>query len=818
MSERLKYCSQVSLLTDAAAVFIATLAYAADPVVMPADYAAANAMLGVNLRGLVRNESVQPHWIGDTGRFWYLRDGDRGPEFVVVTAHGVKSPAFNHERIAQALSRTLGAPPVAGGLPAPLAHAELSDDLVHLTGQVGGKSFDCNVKRAQCRVFDTPAPPPELLPSPDGRWAAFARDDNLFVREMATGHERQLTSDGAAFYSWLKVPESALTTVTREKSGAKAPPFATYWSPDGRYLIAPRIDERTVAVDPVVEWVPTDGSRRPIVHPVRVAFVGDPGVLKADYFLFDLKMGRRTQIPLPVDHQPGLNDLILGWSRKRGQAFLLSRAFALKSATVFRLDLVSGSLSKVLEESSSTRVETNTLLYSQPNMRIIGDGAELVGYSDRTGWGHLYLYDAQTGHFENAITQGPWLVKDIVAIDEERREIYFTALGREPGRDPYYRSLYRCRLDGRGDITLLTQPTADHLFEPNLDASSARLYGARAHTSLVNAAAGVFVDTWSTVDRPPMSVLRSTRDGHLIAVLERADASRLFAAGWTAPVRERLMAADGTTALYAAYLAPKGRFAGKREPVIDAVYGGPQAVLTPRNFGQAWRDVMHSEALTRLGFAVVIVDGRGTPMRSREFRDVGYPNFTQVGIDDHIAVIGELARRHPEMDVSHVGVYGWSWGGTFAAQAILSRPEFYTVAVAGSGLYDYAATYSGNDAFIGPPVYANGTRYRSRPDEEPTNWIPLDVTRLADRLTGHLLMIYGDLDENVPPNQTFRLVDALTKANKPYDLLYLPNRNHGAGLDDSYTVKRTWDYFVEHLHDTAPPWDFKITTHAGASE
>jgi dipeptidyl-peptidase-4 len=802
----------MGLIASLTAALGTVLAQATDAILTPADYAAATALLEGNLQGTVRNESVQPHWIGNSGRFWYQRDGNDGPEFVVVTAEGAKSPAFDHAALTQALSNALGEHGSGKGLRVSLAHAQLSDGITRLTGQIDTMSYDCNVRTLQCRAFNTPAPAPELLPSPDGRWAALTRDDNLFVRELATGHERQLTTDGAPFYSWGRLPDNSFNTVVRQKSGLKTPPYETYWSPDGRYLIAPRIDERKVAVYPFVEEVPTDGSQRPIIHDLHLTFTGDRETVKMDYFLFDLKTGQHLAIDLPQGYpRPHFNGLVFGWSRGRGQAFLMAATFGSKSVTVFRLDLATGSLSKVFEEASSIRVETNTLQSSLPNIRVLGDGAEIIWYSDRSGWGHLYLYDAQTGRLKNAITRGDWLVVDIQAVDEARREIYFTAVGREAGRDPYYRHLYRTRLNGRAGVQLLTEPNADHQFKPSVSAIESQLFGVAPPEPLIQPAANVFVDTWSTVDQPPMSVLRTTRDGHVVAELERADASRLFATGWVPPVRERVTAADGKTSLYAVYFASHSMSAGTKSPVIDAAYGGPQINVTPRNFIEAYRGGERGKsALARLGFGVVTVDGRGTPMRARVFRDAGYPEFTQVGIDDHIAAIRELARRHPEMDLDRVGIYGWSWGGTFSAQAILSRPQFYQVAVSGAGLYDYAATFTGDELFIGPPAYADGTRYRGTPDETPANWNKLDVTRLANQLAGHLLIIYADMDENALPNQAFLMVDALTRANKPYDLIYLPNRTHRAGANDGYTIKRTWDYFVEYLRGATPVPDFKV--------
>jgi dipeptidyl-peptidase-4 len=823
-ARRQRAAQRLSFIAGLSAALGAVVAQADQDGVTRADYAAATAVLERNLQGLVRNESVQPHWIGDSGRFWYRRDGDEGPEFVVVTPAGAKSAAFDHAGLAQALSQVLGEHSSGKALPASLTHAQLSDELTHLTGQVDNKSVDCNLKTLQCRAFDTPAPAPELLPSPDARSVAFTRDDNLFVREVATGHERQLTTDGAPFYSWARFPDNSFTTVVRQKSGLKAALYETYWSPDGRYLIAPRIDERKVAVYPFVEAVPVDGSSRPFIHEARLTFNGDRNRIKMDYFLFDLKTGRRSAIELPEEYERALGrpeneyEGVLGWSHTRGQAFLMAATLGSKSIAVFRLDLATGSVSKIFEEASSTRIETNTLAANLANIRVIGDGAELVWYSDRSGWGHLYLYDAQTGRLKNAITRGDWLVVDIQAVDEVHREIYFTAVGREPGRDPYYRHLYRTSLDGRAGVQLLTEPNADHQFEPS-EVTNVGLRGVPPPTPLMQAGVKVFVDTWSTVDQPPVSVLRSTRDGHVVAQLEHADASPLFATGWTAPVRERVTAADGKTDLYAVYFAPQGRFAGTKSPVIDAVYGGPQVIVTPRNFIEAYRGGERGKSsLARLGFAVMSVDARGTPMRSRAFRDAGYPEFTQVGIDDHIAAIRELAQRHPEMDLGRVGVYGWSWGGTFAAQAIFSRPQFFQVAVSGAGLYDYAVSYTWDEPFVGPPVYADGTLYRSRPDERPANWNKLDVTSLAGQLTGHLLIIYAEMDENALPNQALRMVDALTRANKPYDLIYLPNRNHFEGANDGYTIKRTWDYFVEHLRGVAPLQDFRVEVRPGAPE
>ncbi|MBW2367742.1 MAG: prolyl oligopeptidase family serine peptidase, partial [Deltaproteobacteria bacterium] len=231
------------------------------------------------------------------------------------------------------------------------------------------------------------------------------------------------------------------------------------------------------------------------------------------------------------------------------------------------------------------------------------------------------------------------------------------------------------------------------------------------------------------------------------------------------------------------------------------------------NFVDAYKsgNPIGKNALARLGFAVVVTDGRGTPGRYNAFRDAGYTEFTRVGIDDHIAAIRQLAERHPEMDSERVGIFGWSWGGTFSAQAILSRPEFYHVAVSGAGVYDYAASYPGFENMVGIPEYADGSRHMTRPDESPKNWETLDITAMAKNLKGKLMIVYGDMDENVHQTQAFRLIDALIKANKPYDLMCLPNQTHAAG-SEGYVVQRTWDYFVEHLMGEAPPTEVTVSS------
>jgi len=801
------------------------------------DYRAAAALVESNLLHLLHNAEVAPHWLdaGAGAGFWYQRHGEMGPELAVFDVQErSRRPAFDHARMAASISEALTeagtevdeATPTLEGL----VDLRLSGSLTKLTARAEGYRIECSVVDYGCEA-EAVAPFSRSTRSigayaPDFDRQVQVKDDDLFVVGRRAGDETRLTFDGKPYFSYAKWPDATQMTSVVMKMGWPPPPYLTTWSPDGRYVLAPRIDERSLGTVPFVEWVPTDGSRRPVVHALRLPLVGDAETMRVDWFLFDTENGERLQVDFDRESLPeALRTLeFLGrdveWDLKRARLYLLAAGYAGKSGALVAVDIESGKATPVVWETSETRVERNTRTSSHANVRFVRgpkDERWVLWYSDRTGWGHLYLYElTEDGSADllGALTAGDWAVLDIIEVDETDRQVYFTGGGREPGRDPYFRHLYRVSFDpassGAGGVILLTPNEADHHFDPDLFWLMRSRFGFTWPDSPIRTELGVFLDTYSTVDRAPVTVLRSLEDGEVLAEVEKADTSALFKAGYAPPERRAFTAADGETDVYSVYYAPRRRVEGGRHPVIDAVYGGPQVAVAPRNFVEAVAafNPATEAALARLGFAVVVTDGRGTPGRSSAFRDAGYPEFTRVGIEDHVAAIRQWAELKPGMDLERVGIYGWSWGGTFAAQAILSRPEFYDVAVSGAGVYDYAAT-SGSLNFIGAPVYADGSGIRTRPDEAPENWEALDVTRMAGTLEGRLLLIYGDMDLSVPQAQTFRLVDALIRANKPYDLLALPNGDHGAGWD-TYALHRTWDYFVEHLLGAEPPRDVTL--------
>ena len=406
--------------------------------------------------------------------------------------------------------------------------------------------------------------------------------------------------------------------------------------------------------------------------------------------------------------------------------------------------------------------------------RAINDGRERIWSSERDGWNHFFLYDTQTGAVKNQITKGDWVIRAIDYVDEKARVLYFSAGGRESGRDPYLRAVYKVNLDGSG-LTLLTSENADHAVSFSPDGK-------------------YFVDAFSRVDLPTVSVVRSAQDGHIVMPLEKADVSKLTAMGWKFPEPFKAKAADGQTDLYGVIWRPTNFDPSKKYPVVENIYTGPQGAFVPKTFA-AYHN--QQQAIAELGFITVFVDGRGTALRSRPFRAFAYHNLGfGAGGDDHITVFKQMAAKYPYMDLTRVGVWGHSAGGYDSTHAILTHPEFYKVAVSSAGCHDNRmdkATW--NEQWMGWPVDKNY--------EEVSNYT------LAPHLRGKLFLAHGDVDENVPMPATIKLVDALVKSNKDFDFLIMPNRPHGFG-NDPYFVRRRWDYFVKNLLGVDPPSDFQI--------
>lgn len=696
-----------------AAVCVSASVSASVPVSVD-DYRRAERMLQDSAAALADGLTLKPNWIGGNGDFCYETRRDGKPRFFRVDA------ATGEQRPVQ-------------------------------EGACGSGQAD-----------ESKAPPGEVL-SPDGRWAVSATAYDLRVRDLRDATVRRLTSDGEAGRAYgsregLQVPPAA----------DDAPPVV-YFSPDSQRILTYRLDYADV---PELYLVQTHDGRRPSLRTYRYAMPGDP-VARAEWVILDLADGDRVDVQHPPTPIRPNSNLQVQWSGDGSSIFFLEEEAGYARAWIRAIDAKTGTVRTLLEET------TDTVLDRQPILKAFGDGSELIWSSERDGWRHLYLVDARNGGVERQLTRGEWTVQPrngVLHVDAENRWLYFVGLGRETGRDPYYRHLYRVRLDGSG-LTLLTPEDADHdvVFSPD---------------------GSVFVDTYSRVDSAPVSVLRHS-SGARVVELQRADIRRLLAAGWRFPERFSVKARDGSTDLYGVMFLPSHFDPHRSYPVIDSIYPGPQSTRVPKSFAlDAQSD---AQALAELGFIVVMIDGMGTPRRSRAFREVSYRNLGDAGgLIDHVEGLRQLAGQRPWMDLSRVGIYGHSGGGFASTRAILTYPDFYKVAVSSSGNHDQRIYHAGW-----------GERYQGYPQGD--NYAGLDNASLAGNLKGKLLLVHGDADDNVHPAHTLALVKALIEADKDFDLLILPGQNHAfKGRAKDYFIRRRWDYFVRNLMGGEPPAGYRI--------
>ncbi len=769
-------------------------------------YVAAERVLDGNLRGKVRNAQVLPTWIGDSSTFWYRRDGEQGPEWVVVdAATGDRRPVIDLAGLQHAMAAATDDRAALDGIPM-VERIQPDDDNFLITVRAGARTMACRSEPARCR-WSGPERGADALWSPDDRRGLFVRDHDLWLRDGDTGQERRLTDDGEAHNAYGARPGSSYQGVADLRAGPTPVPHATQWSPDGSRVFGVRHDERRVQAYPFVEWTPMDGSFRPKVWQPRIALMGDAEQPVQELFGIDVASAETFTLAMPAGWRVFMHPLI-HWSADGSKLWGLAVTRDFRGKALFEADLAARSLRLVIEERSPTGAAFGTFLYSPPSVRVLEDTGEVIWFSQADDWGRLQLHDLADGRLKRKLSADDRSVRDIIDIDAGNRFVYYTSGGGEDDDDAYHTHIHRVHLD-KGEPQRLTGRDGVHSVAL---APVGRLTSSTTAPSALSPDGRWLVDTWSTLSQAPVSVIRATDDGRIVATLERADASAVFAAGWQPPTRVRLLAADGETPIWATVYFPPDAREGEKYPVIHAVYGGPQITNAPADFMDAIATLnpVSRASLARLGFIVVTIDARGTPGRSRSFNDHSHGGrFAEVQLLDHAAALEQLAQRFGNLDLDRVGVYGHSFGGYVSARAILTQPELYKVAVSSAGPHNFQGFYP-VDLFFGPPDYGDGSRLRVGHDDVPAPYDRLDLMPLARNLRGKLLLVYGDLDENAFPAQTLQLVDALTKANRRYDLLALPNRDHNFFRTDAYYTQRLWDYFVEHLLGREPPLDFDL--------
>jgi dipeptidyl aminopeptidase/acylaminoacyl peptidase len=746
------------------------------PHLSPEIYARAERLLEGNVGKLIFNASLVPQWLPDGG-FWYRRESREGSSFVRVDpASGQAAAAFDHHALALSLT-SQGHPCTATTLP--FARIEIGADPAAIGFELAGKiwRFDGRDGKPLCPIEPHPA---DVLRSPDGQWDLLRLDHDIALRSIASGQLRRLTKDGTADRAYAVSPDTDLQAVTRRVQGLPNPPLAL-WSPDSRRLLTYRLDQSAVGVLPLVQSSPADGSVRPVVHHLRMPLPGDENMARAELLIIDAASGVVRPIAAEPLDVPFMSPIDLGWiwwAEDGERIYFLREGRGARSLELCAAEAGTGVTRRILTETGESYVEPSPLLPWRSQVRTLSGTGEIIWPSERDGWRHLYLVDEASGRIKRQITAGPWVVRDLIDVDPRARFVYFTAGGREAGQDPYFRQFYRASLDG-SEPQLLTSADADHSVHLSPDRSC-------------------FVATHSRVDLAPMSELRST-GGRVISVLEKADLADLFAQGFRFPERFTVKAADGVTDLHGVLYKPSDFDATRRYPVIDDMYPGPQLIRTPKSFCvnpsasfETWPGAWVSQSLAELGFIVINLDGRGTPLRSRAFHLASYGRLQDAGcLEDHLAALDQLARERPFLDLSRLGAVGHSAGGYAATRALLAFPDLYKVAVASSPDQDLLC-YLGYwaEKYQGLPIDA---RYANQAN-----------ATLAAALRGKLLLIWGELDDNVNPYGSMRFIDALVAADKDFDLLVLPGANHDL-MNKPYVLRRKWDYFVRHLMGAVPP-------------
>jgi len=738
------------------------------------DYARAEQFM-LHSQKLAFKLRVSPNWIQGSSRFWYRNDTRDGKEFVVVDpAKSVRRPAFDHSRLASSLS--LGSGKAYEPHKLPFDSIEFTKDENKILFDVDEDRWTCDLSSYKCaKVEGYTKPAPDRLLSPDGKWAAFVKEHNLNLSPIPEGEDIQLTTDGEPYNDYGARAETSTMAVTARLQKMKLPPVAI-WSPDSKKIITQRLDQRKVKDLYLLQNSPPGESKRPVLHTYKYSMPGDVDVALCHFVLIDVDKRTVTEIeyePQPVTYLSPFNFQWVWWNEDSTKIYFIFSDRGVKEVRLCEVDSRTGKVREILRESTQTQIDLNVQFGLPPNVRILGGGSEVIWFSERDGWGHLYLYDGKTGKLKNQITRGSWVVRDILHVEEPNRLVYFTAGGYEKDRDPYYRHLYTIKLDGTG-LKLLTPEDADHTITASPDGK-------------------YFTDTYSRVDLPPKSVLRST-DGKVIRTMEESDVELLLEAGFTYPERFKVKARDGITDIYGIIIPPFNFDPEKKYPIIDGCYPGPQASRCPKSFFAGGGDI----ALSALSFVVINIDGMGTPLRSKAFHDVSYGNLGEAGgLVDHVTGFRQLAATRPYLDLTRVGIYGHSGGGFMTGRAMVMFPDFYKVGVSGAGNHDqrgYVAMW--------------GEKYHGLFEKD--SYLSQATALLAKNLKGKLLISCGEMDDNVHPALTIQLIDAFIKENKDFDMLYFPNANHGYGPVRNYWTRKTWDYFVEHLLGEDPPQEYAI--------
>lgn len=743
------------------------------------DYAHAENFMSYNTEQLVDHGKVTPNWIsGD--KFWYRVLTAQGSEFILVDpVKKTRTAAFDQQKLAAALSTASGKTYEGNNLP--FRNLSFSADEKSISFAADGKSWKCDLQGYQVTPDNAIVSTPRVVRtgrrgggdevfSPNGNLVAYIRNDNLWVRDIKTGKQTQLTTDG--------VKDFGYATDNAGWKSSEGPVLR--WSPDSKKIATFKQDQRNVGD----MYLVTTNVGHPTLKAWKYPLPGDKEIATIQRVIIDVDNPKVINIQVPPDpHRATLSDDIsssgtfddVDWNADASKLAFVSTSRDHKQEKFRIADAATGAVREVFEETVATQYESGQ---GTINWKYLAKSNEIIWFSERDNWGHLYLYDALTGKVKNQITKGDWAVTELLKVDEKNRLIYFLADGRELG-NPYFTHLYKVGFDGK-NLTLLTPEEGNHQIT-------------------LSPANGYFVDTYSKPDVAPVTVLRNL-NGKLISTLEKTDISRLVAAGWKPPVPITVKAHDGQTDIYGLMYTPTSLDPSKKYPIINNIYPGPQGgSVGSWSFSSARGDC---QALAELGFVVIQLEGTSNPLRSKSYHDMNYGHMSENTLPDQVSGMQQLAQKYPYIDINRAGIWGHSGGGFATAAAMFRFPDFFKVGISESGNHDnrnYEDDWG--ERYIGllAPQADGTSNYEAQANQN-----------YAKNLKGKLMLAHGLMDNNVPPTNTMLVVEALEKANKNYDLVVFPNSAHGYGAYSLYMTRRRWDYFVKNLAGTEPPQEYLL--------
>ena len=737
-------------------VFILVTSTTTSQSITKSDYARAVSFLPQNLNGKkMFNINVASAWAGDSTGLLFVTQNKESKHFNKIDLGKMQvEPLFDHERLAKLLTDSLKSQVKATTLPFNTARYI---DKNRISFNAGGKAYNLDLTTYQ---LSQPARQNEMeATSPDGKWIAYTDNCNLYIKSSSTGEVKQLSTAGgknfeyASWYGWGEIIEG--------ENGERPKHFNVSWSPDSKWIQTYICDLRKGQKMYLLDWS-VDTLYKPRLLSYYRGSPGDTDMVYMIPVIFNIETGEEDILT----EFRNVNQASFEWSKNPGIIYCENQVRGYQQTDLYLLDLNKKTNELLYRETSKTNIDG----YSSEIVERLG---KIIILSEKDGWRQLYTLDLKTKSL-TPVTGGAYYINNFL-LDEKTKTFFFSASGNESGRNPYYQHLYKIGMDGKG-FALLTPENANH------DVS-------------VSPGGRYFIDNMSAPDQPTRTVLRETSSGKIIKELAKADIDGLLALGYKFPETFTVTARDGITTIYGAIWKPSNFDPQKKYPVIDQSYTGPHTNMFPRSFAAAINRA--NQPLAELGFIVVTIDGMGTAGRSKAFHNVSYKNMGK-NLVDHVIAIKELAKRYAWIDIDKVGIFGHSAGGFDAGHAVLEFPDFYKVAVASSADHDFRMEKDWwPEMYMGWPV-------------DSTYHLVSNIT-MAGNLKGKLLITHGGIDENVNPSATFKLAEALVRANKEFDMLIFPSQRHGyTGVFSDYFTKKRWNYFVEYLLGAKPVWDFEL--------